>query len=686
MFGKAWRAMSKGWLSLVLVAGLSCGCLGTLPEPSIFSMVQLPTRNAPERPREAAKVTRTEPPLARPVDPKPAEVVKREPSVPPATTTPDATPPPQRGKPIADSDQSDIVLAKAEKPSDKDQLLRRLDVPIELPGSPVKLIDLPPLAQVHEREEAIKIAFPPLPELGPDEPLAAGPDGKPFSLGELQKIGMANSPQIRQAIADRDTARGIAIQAGLHPNPNFGYEGDTMGTAGLAGYQGGYLEQTVKTAGKLTYARAAAAADVANADLAVRTARIDLATRIRNGYFGVLMARESVKVNRALVRFTDEIYKVRLEQLTAGQIAPYELTQFRVFAMQARNDLIQAVNRDTAAWKQLAVAVALPGLPPTELVGSADMPIPRLVYGQILSQVMSRHTDVLTSENNIRKARFNLMLAKVGPIPDIDLRVLLQKDFTSNTFLLCPSVAVGGKIPVFDQSQGVIMQTTALLNKAQEDVQRVRNDLTGKLAEAFERYESNRELIEYYREHILPDLVRVYRGSVLRFQTDAERLTFMDVAQPQQNLDDAMGRYLNTLQALWTATVDVASLLQTEDLFSLAKDGVIEPIGNVSALTTTVPASCQAASNPGLLKPDGRWRSPVSLRLEPVEPEVLPVPKPEPTKEEKPSPKEPSQEPPPLKLPEVKAKPTRPRDVFASEREEAQPKGTEVPAVWHERP
>jgi cobalt-zinc-cadmium efflux system outer membrane protein len=476
--------MSGRWLLLTLTTVLACGCFHSLGTGPDLGLCLLPERRpAQASPPEGGKSAG-------------AESCRPEPPAPPGASIPDSTPPPNRLASRATAEKGNIVRVQAEQPLDRDQLVRKLEVPPELPGSAARVQTLPPLDQKQQRDEAISRAFPPLPASGADTPPLPGPDGHPLTLADLQKLGLAHSPQIRQAVADLEAARGAAIQAGLHPNPNFGYEGDTMGTAALPGYQGGYLEQTVKTAGKLTYARAAALADVRNAELALRAARIDLATRVRTGYFGVVVARESVKVNRALVRFADEIYSVRLEHLRAGQIAPYELSQFRVYAMQARNDLIQALNRSTAAWKQLAAAVGLPGMPPTALAGSVDMPLPRFDYAAVLARIMAQHTDVLTAENTIQRAKFNLLLAKVTPIPDIDLRILLQKDYTSNTFLLTPSVAVGGRVPIFDQNQGNIQQAGAQLARAQEDVQRARNDLTARLAEAFERYETNREIME----------------------------------------------------------------------------------------------------------------------------------------------------------------------------------------------
>jgi hypothetical protein len=122
------------------------------------------------------------------------------------------------------------------------------------------------------------------------------------------------------------------------------------------------------------------------------------------------------------------------------------------------------------------------------------------------------------------------------------------------------------------------------------------------------------------------------------------------VAQPQQNLDDAVGRYLATLQALWTAVVDVAALLQTEDLFGLVQDDGLEPVADVAGLVEVPgPGSCPPAAPPHLLKPDPTWPSAVP----PAPPATAPPheqPEPLPPPMKLPSPEETRTPPPRLRL------------------------------------
>jgi cobalt-zinc-cadmium efflux system outer membrane protein len=405
-----------------------------------------------------------------------------------------------------------------------------------------------------------------------------------LTLADLQRLAMTNSPVLRQAAADVEAARGAVIQAGLYPNPTVGYEGDTINQGATAGIQGAFIDQVIKTGGKLKLAQAAAVMELHNAELAFRRSQMDVMTQVRQAYFGVLVALESYKVSRALSRFTEEVYLIQVDQVKGEQAAPYEPFQLRVLAFQARGALVAASNRYTAAWKQLAAAMGLPGMPPTELEGRVDLPLPRYHYGDVLAWVLSKHTDVLTAQNTLQRARYNLRLAQVQPVPDVDLRVMLQKDFTTPPFLGVTSIQVGVPVPIWDRNQGNIMQAQGNLFRAAEESHRVRSDLSRQLAEAFERYENNRVLLDYYRTQILPDQVRAYRGVYERHDKEPDRVSFGDIINAQQILANTITTYVTVLGGAWTAAVDVAGLLQTNDIFQIAEEQCVAPVPELDEL------------------------------------------------------------------------------------------------------
>ena len=198
------------------------------------------------------------------------------------------------------------------------QFGQRLEVPPEFPGGNLPPIHVPLREPGHEaeRDKIIAELYGAVPRLPPDPVPTTGP---PIDLAELQRRAMELHPTIRQAVNAVESARGAAIQAGLAPNPSFGFEADTVGSGGTAGQQGAKYEQLIKTAGKLKLAQQVALMDVVNAQVALKRAQIDLTANVRGAYFGVLVAEENLRLNTALTRFAEAIYRVQVDQVRGAR-------------------------------------------------------------------------------------------------------------------------------------------------------------------------------------------------------------------------------------------------------------------------------------------------------------------------------------------------------------------------------
>jgi len=68
-----------------------------------------------------------------------------------------------------------------------------------------------------------------------------------------------------------------------------------------------------------------------------------------------------------------------------------------------------------------------------------------------------------------------------------------------------------------------------------------------------------------------------------------DTVSFGDVVTAQQTLAGFIATYITALGAQWTAVVDVANLLQTDDLFGL---GQIEQFAPIPDLRRLLPESC----------------------------------------------------------------------------------------------
>jgi outer membrane protein, heavy metal efflux system len=491
-----------------------------------------------------------------------------------------------------------------------------LEVPPGLPGSNAKF---PEWKTDEEKKQALKKLYTKLSSLPDDPRPVPGPDGKPLTLSDLQRLATSYNPSIKQASAAYQAARGAALQAGAYPNPMFGYEGDTIGDAATAGFQGLFIDQLIKTGGKLKLQQAAATMDLLNAELALRKAQTDLTSQVRGNYFAVLVALENMRVNRALYTFTDNIYRVQIDLLDKGFSAPYEPMQLRPLALAARFNYLQARNQYLAGWKQLASSLGLPGMSPTVLAGRIDVEIPELEYEDVLAQVLRGHTDVRTAENDIRRAQYLLQLAQITPLSDVDVRLVVQKDFTAAPFQVVHSVTVGFTLPIWDRNKGGIIQAQGTLLQTREEPHQVRLRLTNSLVDAFNRYQTAREQVKITKQQI-DDQARVYRAIFDRRNRLGDVTFSGDLVTAQQTLAGYIQNYVTAVGAQWTAVVDVANLLQTDDLFSSGKKEKLEPVFDLDSLPA-LPCDhpCAPIADPKWLHgANGAWPTPDQEKPKPM--------------------------------------------------------------------
>jgi cobalt-zinc-cadmium efflux system outer membrane protein len=444
-----------------------------------------------------------------------------------------------------------------------------LEISPRLPGSEAPRIVLPRDPAAREREiERLYPELPPLPVAPRPQP---GPDGEPYTLEDFQRLAAANNPTIVQAASDVQAAQGNLIQARSYPNPTASFLQDPTDVNNSAGTQGGSLEQIIVTGGKMKLGVAAAQKNVDNAILALKRARMDLATSVRNAYFTLLVDLETLVVTRALVQFSDDIYRLQTGLLKGTRAAPYEPTALLAQTQLNRLAYKQAIQSYVMDWKALVATLGLPQLPLSEIAGQVDRFIPHYDYDEVRAYVLQHHTDVLTARNAVKIAQYNLKLAQVTPIvPNLDVTLALEKNFVVSPFGTYQQVIVGLPVPIWDQNKGNIIATQGALVRASEESHRVEVTLINNLTNAYGTYRNNLYSMEDYRRHILPDLVRYYRGIHERRQIDPTS-AFGDLVFAQQNLAMNVQTYLNLLQSLWTSVVGVADYLQTDDLYQIAK-------------------------------------------------------------------------------------------------------------------
>ena len=110
-------------------------------------------------------------------------------------------------------------------------------------------------------------------------------------------------------------------------------------------------------------------------------------------------------------------------------------------------------------------------------------------------------------------------------------------------------------VPIFDQGQGDIEKLTAQHRMAQRQLQSLAIRIRSEVREARETLKMNRELVEYYRQTVLPLDIKIVNDSQLQFNA-MQKNTFDLFMSKQCELESEKG-YLEAWRDYWIARAEL---------------------------------------------------------------------------------------------------------------------------------
>lgn len=398
---------------------------------------------------------------------------------------------------------------------------------------------------------------------GPEIVLATDkrqPEG-PLSLAQLTEMALANHPSLEAAQARVDAARGQLLQAGLYPNPRIGWEADELFSGGnAAGEQGPVFQQEIVTGGKLALAQAAAAQAVAAADWQAVSQRYELVTRVRRAYFEVLTAQQELEQYREILKVAERGLKAAEAAKEAGKGSQPDIVRAQIEIEKSKIQVQEAELRAEAAWKRLALAVGVPNLPATALEGKINAAAPKFQWDAV-ERLLERSSELQEFRARQAWAEQQRQLAVAVVVPNVHLKVHPFYSFPEQEGRLL--VEAGVALPLFDRNQGNIFAAQAELARALRETRLVELKLAERLVAARRDYENARQRVEAY-EKIEPQAKRALELAETTYKAGAVNVDA--VLDAQRTLAETQLNLLQSRGALWLAVVEIAGLLQLDEL------------------------------------------------------------------------------------------------------------------------
>lgn len=419
-----------------------------------------------------------------------------------------------------------------------------------------------------------------------------------LTLEALEQIALKHNPTLVQAAVAIREAAGQKLQAGLYPNPVIGYDGDEIrpGPITRSGEHGFFVQQNIVTAGKLRHSREVEGQKQAQAEAQEEIQRARVLTSVRILYYQALGAQRLLELRRHLAEVAEQAVATSRQLYNVGQADEPDVLEAQTEAQMAQLAVLDAEDNQQSVWHQLAAVVGDVGLQITPLAGSLNPSMPQVSRNEALAMILRESPEMKFARAGVARAEAALKRARVEPVPDINVRAGMRYNrelleaITGRPFGLEGFAEVGVQLPIFNRNQGNVEAERAMLETAEQEVDRVRLSLQERFAPVFQTYSNSWDAAQKYHQEIIPTARRAYDLYLAKYRGMAA--AFPQVLIAQRTYFQLQESYVAVLVRLWRADCEIRGMLLT---------GGLEPLGSspgFAAGAESVPAMIPGATVP----------------------------------------------------------------------------------------
>ena len=310
-----------------------------------------------------------------------------------------------------------------------------------------------------------------------------------------------------------------------------------------------------------------AANDVARADLnasreKARGVENDVALKVREIYYDILVVQSKCQAIEANSRATEDLQSERVQQVKYGSTLEVDLIESKAQLLQAKQELLTTELQLTDLRLKFNDIVGLPLK--TDVALDPDVPAPAesCKREQCIKLALDSQPEITEARAEVEKASAGVRAAKREYIPDLE--AFARYSYQDNVPFLARNFGTFGVhfgYDLFDggKKRATLRERDAQLAQAKENLARISDEVEVRVQTAYNKVERtqqmiavSQELLTTRREARRVSVQQLQQGTYLRSQADAaaaqelEAQTILlqsqlEYAQAQDELTDAIG-------------------------------------------------------------------------------------------------------------------------------------------------
>jgi outer membrane protein TolC len=322
------------------------------------------------------------------------------------------------------------------------------------------------------------------------------------------------------------------------------------------------LTQPLTELFKIKASNDAARADVTASREKARGVQNDVALKVRQLYYNILVVQSKHDAIEAKIRADDDLQSERAQQVKYGSTLEADLIESKAELLQAKQDLLTTELQLSDLRVQFNDIVGLPLR--SDIVLDPDVPAPAegCAREQCIKLALDSHPEITEARAEVEKASAGVRAAKREYIPDVE--AFARYSYQENVPFLARNFGTFGVhfgYDLFDggKKRATLRERDAQLAQAKENLARISDEIEVRVQTAYNRVERtqqmvavSRELLDARQEARRVSAQQLERGASLRSQADgaaaqefqAQTLLLqsqLEYAQAQDELTNAIG-------------------------------------------------------------------------------------------------------------------------------------------------
>lgn len=387
-----------------------------------------------------------------------------------------------------------------------------------------------------------------------------------MTLESLESMALSANPSIQRAAALANAARGRALQAGLNPNPDVGFDFQQLGSSGLAEQYGVAVSQEIVRPQKLYLDRNIALHEANRLTQELAAERQRVLTDVRTVYVRALRAQRQMELTQQLVEIGEKGVQIASELLRAKEVSRADVLQAELEVESASILHQNALNAQLAVWRELAALLGQQPMAPRPIAGDIEQVPDGLIFEESLLQIQSQSPEVAAALAKIDRARCNLQRQLIETKPNVTVGGLVNWRDNGIGGGSDGALVISVPIPVWNQNQGAISEARYQLAAAQRELQQVELHLSQRLAPVFESYSNAAQQVDRFRNRILPKAVETLE--LTRQSYELGEISFINLLTVQRTYANNQLAYLDAMESLRLAEIEIVGLLLSGSLAS----------------------------------------------------------------------------------------------------------------------